>query len=92
MAPNYLNRRNAMTKIYHQGIPLKLRLFQNEITQHLYQPKTLLQNNRYRLYWDATLKTDKSDAHNQPDITIFDANEEFCLLIDVTVRQRFKIC
>lgn len=86
LAPqDYLSRHNAMARIYHQQMAIKIGLLKDEIPQHLYQPKTLLQNGRYRLYWDATLITDRGVAHNRPDITLFDTSEETCLLLDITV-------
>ncbi|XP_044765520.1 uncharacterized protein LOC123321825 [Coccinella septempunctata] len=86
MAPrDYLDRHNAMAKIYHQQMALKLGLLQHEIEQHLYCPQTLLQNERYRLYWDATMLTDRGVAHNRPDITLFDKQRESCFIIDVTI-------
>lgn len=82
---DYLDRHNAMGKIYHQQLALKLGLIQNEEQQHLYQPKTLLQNQRYKLYWDATLITDRGVAHNRPDVALFDMERETCLLLDFTI-------
>ncbi|XP_044759165.1 uncharacterized protein LOC123316918 [Coccinella septempunctata] len=86
LAPrDYLERHNAMGKIYHQQIALKLGLLGEEVQQHLYKPKTLLENERYKLYWDVTLVTDRGVAHNRPDVALFDKQEQTCLLLDFTV-------
>ncbi|XP_044760793.1 uncharacterized protein LOC123318242 [Coccinella septempunctata] len=86
MAPrDYLERHNAMGKIYHQKLALKLGLIQNEIHQYLYAPKPLLLNHRYKLYWDSTLITDRGVAHNRPDVALFDEEKKTCLLLDFTI-------
>lgn len=86
LAPkDYLDRHNAMGKIYHQQIALKLGLIQTEVQQHLYQPKPLLQNQRFRLYWDSTIITDRGSPHNRPDLTLFDAEKKSCLILDFTI-------
>ncbi|XP_044756916.1 uncharacterized protein LOC123315325 [Coccinella septempunctata] len=86
LAPtDYLERHNVMGRIYHQQIALKLGLISEEVQQHLYKPKILLQNQRYKLYWDATLITDRGVANNRPDIALFDKEKKTCLLVDFTV-------
>lgn len=86
MAPrDYLERHNSMAKIYHQRIALKLGLLREEQPNHLYTPKTLLQNTRYKLYWDFALVTDRAVMHNRPDITLFDAESKICMLIEFTI-------
>ncbi|XP_045477891.1 uncharacterized protein LOC123683040 [Harmonia axyridis] len=86
LAPkDYLGRHNSMAKIYHQQMALKLGLIQDELQQHLYVPKALLQNATYNMYWDGTLVTDRAVAHNRPDITLFDKVRKTCLLIEFTI-------
>ncbi|XP_044758044.1 uncharacterized protein LOC123316095 [Coccinella septempunctata] len=86
MAPrDYLERHNAMGKIYHQQLALKLGLAQNGVHQHLYQPISLLQDHRYKLYWNTTLITDRGVTHNRPDIALFDVEKKSCLLLEFTI-------
>lgn len=86
LAPrDYLERHNSMAKIYHQQTALKLGLLQEELQSHLYAPKTLLQNARYKLYWDSTLVTDRNVMHNRPDMALFDTEEKTCMLVEFTV-------
>lgn len=86
LAPReYLERHNAMGKIYHQQMALRIGLLQNEVQQHTYQPQSLLQNARYKLYWDTTLVTDGGVAHNRPDVALFDKVQKTCLLLDFTI-------
>ncbi|XP_044760203.1 uncharacterized protein LOC123317662 [Coccinella septempunctata] len=86
LAPvEYLGRHDAMGRIYHQQIALKLGLLKDEVEQHLYMPKTILENQCHKIYWDATLVTDRGAAHNRPDIAIFDWERKTCLLLDFTV-------
>jgi hypothetical protein len=33
---------------------------------------TILENERYKLYWDRTIITDKTVSDNRPDITLTD--------------------
>lgn len=86
MAPrDYMDRHNAMAKIYHQHLALKLGLLCSEEEHYRYQPKSLLESSRYKLYWDATLITDGAVAHNRPDIALFDLEQKTCVLLDVTI-------
>lgn len=86
LAPrDYLERHNSMAKIYHQQIALKLGLIRENLPTHIYVPKPLLQNARYKLYWDCTLVTDRAVMHNRPDIALFDTEQKTCILIEFTI-------
>lgn len=74
-----------MARIHHQQIALSLGLIKREVEQHLYTPKSLLQNERHKLYWDVTMVTERGVAHNRPDVVIFDVARAACLLIDITI-------
>ncbi|XP_045466652.1 uncharacterized protein LOC123675347 [Harmonia axyridis] len=81
----YLERHNSMARIYHQKIALNLGLLRDETPNHLYAPKTLMENARYKLYWDSALVTDRSVMHNRPDITLFDNQRKTCMLLEFTI-------
>ncbi|XP_044760181.1 uncharacterized protein LOC123317642 [Coccinella septempunctata] len=86
LAPrDYLERHNSMARIYHQQVALKLGLLQEELPSYIYVPKPLLQNARYRLYYDSTLVTDRAVMHNRPDIALFDTEQKTCMLIEFTI-------
>ncbi|XP_044760187.1 uncharacterized protein LOC123317648 [Coccinella septempunctata] len=86
LAPrDYLERHNSMARIYHQKIALRLGLLQNETPSYWYQPKSLLQSQEYKLYWDTTLVTDRGVAHNRPDVAIFDLKRKTCMLLDFAI-------
>lgn len=86
LAPrDYLERHNSMAKIYHQQIALKLGLIRENLPTHIYVPKPLLQNARYKLYWNCTLVTDREVMHNRPDIALFDTEQKTCILIEFTI-------
>lgn len=86
LAPKeYTNRHNGMAKIYHQAIAIKTGLLTARKKIHDYVPPTVLENNRYLLYWDNVIQTDRKIAHNRPDIVLFNKVDKEATIIDITV-------
>ena len=86
LAPTeYLRRHNDMGKVYHQAIALTTKLLKVGIEPYRYFPKAVLENARYRLYWDTPMVTDRSIAHNRPDVVLIDKERKSVTVIDFIV-------
>lgn len=81
----YLERHNQIAKIIHQRLAKKFNFIQETVPYYNYNPQTVLRNDELTMYWDRTLRTDKSVNHNRPDITIINKRDKFAYLIDVAV-------
>lgn len=82
----YKERHDAVAKILHQELALKLQLLQKEKTQHYkYTPEPVLENDDFRLYWDRTILTDQTVAHNRPDLVLVDKKTKKTTLIEVAI-------
>ena len=81
----YTNRHNTAAKIIHQQLALQHKLITETQPYYTYTPQTILENDKYKLYWDITLHTDKTVMHNRPDITLQNKTEEITYLIDIAV-------
>ncbi|WP_229833152.1 RNA-directed DNA polymerase [Streptomyces narbonensis] len=82
---DYTHRHNQVGKIIHQKLARKYGLTQDRLPYYKYEPKTVLENDSYRLYWDRTLLTDKTVHYNRPDITLIDKKNKLGFLIDIAV-------
>jgi hypothetical protein len=51
---------------------MKCGLIETNIPYYKYTPHTILENERYKLYWDRTIITDRTVSNNRPDITWID--------------------
>lgn len=86
LAPkDYMERHNAMARVYHREIATKTGLLQSNDGFHSYQPRDVLENDIFKLYWDTAMVTDRSIAHNRPDIVLFNKTEKSVQIIDVSV-------
>ena len=50
-----------------------------------YDPESIVETERYRIYWDRTVRTDREAIHNRPDIIVLDKQEKTAQLIDVAI-------
>jgi len=81
----YTDRHNTVAKIIHQEIALKHRLITEHTPYYKYHPQTILENNHVKLYWDTTLHTDRTVAHNRPDITLTLKKDKVTYFIDIAI-------
>ncbi|XP_072152555.1 uncharacterized protein [Bemisia tabaci] len=50
-----------------------------------YCPATVLENQRFRLYWDNPILTDKTIMANRPDIVLVDKRDRTAYIIDISI-------
>ncbi|XP_045474957.1 uncharacterized protein LOC123680883 [Harmonia axyridis] len=86
LAPRaYTERHNAMAKAYHQAIAIKYGLLKTSKKIHEYLPRDFMENDKVKLYWDHPFATDRSIAHNRPDIVIFEKDPKKVTILDITI-------
>lgn len=81
----YTERHNSVAKIIHQAMAARYRLQENNTPYYKYTPTSIIENDSYKLYWDITIHTDKTIAHNRPDITFQDKQQNITYIIDIAV-------
>jgi hypothetical protein len=80
----YLHRHNNVTKIIHQQIAIDKKLLTMYTPYYKYTVTEVLENQRYKLYWDREVRTDIRVLANRPDILLYDKKKEVDL-IDIAV-------
>ncbi|XP_045483794.1 uncharacterized protein LOC123689040 [Harmonia axyridis] len=86
LAPReYMERHNAVAKIYHMEITRETGLSLDSRSIYEYEPRRMLENEEYKLYWDTTIITDRAIPHNRPDLVLFNKIEKSVQIIDVAV-------
>lgn len=87
LAPTrYLARHNAAAMIVYLEI-LKICDIHHdsETPYYRYNPNPVEESERYKVYWDRTIITDVTTAHNRPDITVIDKQRLETLIIDISI-------
>ena len=79
-------RHNQLVKIIHQQITIKYKLLdRNTPLYYTYKPEPVLQSANRSLYWDKSIKTDKTIDFNRPNIVLIDTENKTALVIDTAV-------
>lgn len=82
---DYKHRHDQVASIIHQYIAHKHKLISNFTPYYKYKPQAVIDTDKYKLYWDRTILTDKTVYHNRPDITFYDKANKTVYLIDIAV-------
>ncbi|CAH2020482.1 unnamed protein product [Acanthoscelides obtectus] len=69
---DYKERHDIAAKIIHQELAYKFKLIECKLQYYKYTPQCVLENDKYKLYWDRTVLTDQYIKQNRPDIIIVD--------------------
>jgi hypothetical protein len=80
---DYLKRHNNVAKIVHQSLALKSDLINKSTPYYKYEPPSVLENQKYKLYWDRSIITDRTINANRPDIILIDKSSKTAELIDI---------
>ena len=72
----YKERHDMVGKILHQEI-IKCIIEKTKTVPYCqYQPELIVQTERYTIYWDRTIRTDREAIHNRTDIVIYDRRKK----------------
>ncbi|CAH2017187.1 unnamed protein product [Acanthoscelides obtectus] len=82
---DYKERHDIAAKIIHQELAYKFKLIECKLQYYKYTPQCVLENDKYKLYWDRTVLTDQYIKQNRPDIIIVDKDAQKVTLIDVAI-------
>jgi hypothetical protein len=67
---------NNVTKIIHQQIAIDKKLLTMYTLYYKYTATEILENQRYKLYWDREGRTDIRVSANRPDILLYDKKKK----------------
>lgn len=82
----YLQRHNKVATILYIHIIKEFGLPPiEEVPYYKYLPPPVTENNGFTIYWDKSIITDLTIAHNRPDITLIDKDNKITYLIDVSI-------
>jgi len=81
----YTERHNNVAKILHRAMVLKYKKKTVVEPYYKYEPEKLLEDDRFKVYWDRMIMTNYTVAFNRPDITVIDKSTGRIFLIDVAV-------
>jgi hypothetical protein len=79
-----INFQNCIINIY-LNLAVKFNLLKNTQPHYSYTPKSCLENDSYKLYFDRTILTDIHIKHNRPDIIILNKQQKQAYLLDIAV-------
>jgi hypothetical protein len=79
----YTERHNSIAKIIHQEIAFKLEIIKEKVPYYNYTPKPVIENEKFTLYWDRPIITDRTIKNNKPDIVIIDKTCRIATLVDI---------
>ncbi|KAL0810285.1 hypothetical protein ABMA28_010444 [Loxostege sticticalis] len=83
---DYKHRHDQVANIIHQKLAQKYQLIPQKLTPYYkYIPEPVLENSKYRLYFDRAILTDKTTHFNRPDITLQDKDNHTAYIIDIAI-------
>ncbi len=85
-ATEYKARHDAAGKILHQKIVQKVvKKNESRVPYYQYEPKAIIEEGDYKVYWDRTIRKDKEEIHNRSDIIVHNKAKKKVQLIDITI-------
>jgi hypothetical protein len=72
----YLHRHNNVAKMIHQQIAIDKKLLTLYTLCYKYTVTEVLENQRYKLYWDREVRTDIRVSANRPYILLYDKKKK----------------
>lgn len=84
-AKEYTERHDTMGKIVYQALASNCDLLENPEPYYRYNPPPVLENQRYRLYWNNPVLTDRMVMANRPDVILIDKQARVVQLLDFSI-------
>jgi hypothetical protein len=90
----YLHRHNNVAKIIHQQIAIDKKLLTTYTPYYKCTVTEVLENQRYKLYWDREVRMDIRVLANRPDILLCDKdkNNLIYLILQFYYPITYKTC
>lgn len=84
-AKEYTERHNAVARILHSWLALKIGYAQERVPYYKYKPQNVCETPSAILYWDRTVQTDHTVINNRPDIVLLNKTTNQCTIIDIAI-------
>jgi hypothetical protein len=81
----YRKRHDAVAKVIHQKLTEAAELIEDKSPCYRYTPANVLENDKFKLYWNRSIIMDKTIPADRPDITLTNKKTKTTYLIDVAV-------
>lgn len=78
----YLERHNQVVGIIHQNLITQTGIKEDTRPYYQYEPASVEEDPRYRVYWDRIILSDRTVSHNRPDIILVDKEEKITYLTE----------
>jgi hypothetical protein len=82
---DYTIRHDNICKHIFLEIAHKHKLINTHPKWYQYTPPAVTENDKYKLYWNRDIITDRTNLHNRPDITLIDKTQKHTYLIEISV-------
>ena len=80
-----------MTMLPEECILHKKHGLESSDRQYEHTPADVVENDEVELYWDLTIQTDMTVAHNRPDIILVEKAIRKWTIIDIAVPSDFNV-
>ncbi len=58
---------------------------ESRVPYYPYEPKAIIEEGDYKVYWDRTIRTDKEEIHNRPVIIVYNKVKKKVQLTDIAI-------
>lgn len=82
---HYTERHNAVAKLIHQQIINTYEIETTNEPYYKYIPQPIHENEKFKIYWDRAIITDRTIINNRPDITIVNKENKTTTLVEISV-------
>jgi len=77
LAPTeYLKKHDGLAKVIHQELAEAAELIEDKSPYYKYTPASVLENEKFKLYWNRSIRTDKTISFNRPDMTFMNKKKK----------------
>ena len=80
----YKRRHDNLGKIAHWKLARKCN-FEAEDKWYKHEPKSVLENEDYKIFWDFSIQTDHVIEARRPDLVVVDKKDRSCKIIDFAI-------
>ena len=81
----YTKRHNNVVNIIHQKILKNCEFPYETGSYYKWKPPPVIENEKYKIYYDRTILSNNTFLHNRPDITFVDKSSKSGIFIDIAV-------
>jgi len=68
----YKEKHDKVGRVLHQELLRSTTGKVDTVPYYQYEPKSIVETERYKIYWDRTIRTDRETIANRPDVVVHD--------------------